>query len=351
MTAVSVILPCYNAGDYLPLAIESVINQTFRDFEVIAIDDYSTDNTLQTLLLYAEKDSRIHVIKNSENLGLIKTLNKGIDLATGKYIARMDQDDICLPERLEKQIEFLENNNDIDLVSCRWFVIDENGTKIQKNLPRTFTTKSNLLESFFGPPFGHPTVTMKTSVVKKYYYRFSENTKHIEDYDLWSRMLLDGIKTKVMNEFLFQYRNFSGNTTHKHHATQSKNMIFVATQNLKDFLGIEIEESIRNTVFNRQETNIGTIDLIKAVKQFTEITESFIKKTRPNADELKQIKHFSANHITDILFQYILKNENPSYLTVMKLASENLSLLMDSKNLYYSYIKFLSLFRRRFSKR
>lgn len=347
MTKVSVLMPCYNAGNYLRLAIESILNQTFQDFEVIALDDCSTDDTLKTLLSYAKKDSRVRVIENSQNLGLIKTLNKGIDLINSKYIARMDQDDVCLPKRLEKQVGALENDNELDLVACRWTIIDGKGEKINNNLPRTFTTKSNLFESFFGPPFGHPTVMMRTTTIKKYYYRFSDETKHIEDYDLWSRMLLDGIKTKILADVLFQYRNFLGNTTNSHHDTQSKNMIFCGTKNLKDYLNVEIDECLQKTVFNRQETSISNVELRNAIDKFIEIKNLFVNRTQPNAEEIKQINYFSSNHISDILIQYILKNESPSYLTVARTTTKNLSTLMNAKNIYYSYLKFQSSFRRR----
>ena len=348
MTLVSVILPCYNAGEYLPLAIESVISQSYQDIEIIALDDKSTDNTLETLFSYAKQDSRIRIIENAENIGLIRTLNKGIDLAKGQYVARMDQDDICSPERLDRQIQVLEQDEKLDLVSCKWTVIDENGRKLYKSLPRTFTEKSNLLESFFGPPFGHPTVTIRTSTIKRYYYRFSENTKHIEDYDLWARMLLDGIRTRVLDEDLFQYRSFVGNTTFTHHKTQSKNMIFCGTENLKQFLDVEIPEDIQKTVFNRQDASIGSSELCDAIEEFIAIKEVYVAKVGPNREEVKQIDHFSSNHISDILIQYALKNENPSYLTVARIVFKNLSVLLRTKNVLYNYTKLISLFRRKY---
>src|SRR5690606_13489679 len=107
---ISVVLPAYNAELYIKEAIDSVLAQTFTNFELIILNDGSTDKTEEIILSY--QDSRIVYVKNEHNLGLIGTLNKGMALAKGKYIARMDADDICFPERFEKQVAFLEKNKE-----------------------------------------------------------------------------------------------------------------------------------------------------------------------------------------------------------------------------------------------
>lgn len=111
--AISVLMPVYNSEKYLNEAIESILNQTFVDFEFIIINDASNDNSENIIESY--QDSRIKYFKNEKNLGVAKTLNKGLKLAQGKYIARMDSDDISLPERLYKQFKFMEVYNDIDV--------------------------------------------------------------------------------------------------------------------------------------------------------------------------------------------------------------------------------------------
>lgn len=335
MGLVSVILPCFNAGHYLSFAIESIINQTYSDIEIIAVDDCSTDDTLKTLQHYAKIDKRIKIVQNYENLGLIKTLNKAIQLANGEFIARMDQDDISLPKRFEKQLKELKVNQTLDLVSCRWIYIDDKGNEMQKSFPRTFTTQGNLFESFFGPPFGHPTVMMRAATLKKYLYRYSSHTRHIEDYDLWARMLMSGSETKVINEILFKYRSFADNTTHKHHETQSRNMVFCGVRNINDFLGIEINQEIQKTVFNRQEPTIDKEKLIEAVRKFKEIKEVFIDKVQPKKKDLRQVNNFALNHISDILIQYALKNKKPSYTVIARILFENFSLILSPRNIFY----------------
>lgn len=113
MPEISVVMPVYNASQYLAEAIESIVSQTFTDWELIIIDDGSTDDSKLIIKRYAQSDKRIRYYKNEQNMGVIRTLNKGINLSTGKYIARMDADDISLPTRFDTQYRFLENNADV----------------------------------------------------------------------------------------------------------------------------------------------------------------------------------------------------------------------------------------------
>ncbi|SVC41049.1 uncharacterized protein METZ01_LOCUS293903, partial [marine metagenome] len=109
---ITVLMPVYNGAKYLNEAIDSILNQTFQNFEFIIIDDGSTDDSVKIIKSY--DDNRIRLVENRNNLGQSETLNKGLSLTRGKYIARMDQDDISMPERLKKQFEFMENNSDVD---------------------------------------------------------------------------------------------------------------------------------------------------------------------------------------------------------------------------------------------
>src|SRR3989344_5781814 len=115
---ISVLMPAYNARKYIGEAIESILNQTFKDFEFIIINDCSTDKTKKIIEEYANKDARIKLINNATNLGLTKSLNIGLKEARGEYVARLDADDVALPERLEKQYEFMEKNKETTLVGA-----------------------------------------------------------------------------------------------------------------------------------------------------------------------------------------------------------------------------------------
>jgi glycosyltransferase involved in cell wall biosynthesis len=124
---ISVVMPIYNAGAFLPTAIESIINQTYKDFELLLINDCSTDGSLEVMQRYAAANPALRVIQTERNLGLIGSLNVGFAAARGAYIARMDQDDIALPARFEKQVAFLEANPDVAIVGSHVQVISDSG--------------------------------------------------------------------------------------------------------------------------------------------------------------------------------------------------------------------------------
>ena len=131
---VSVILPIYNASTYLKECIDSLINQTYSNIEIIAINDGSTDESVKIIEQYMKKDNRIKLYNNEKNMKLIYTLNKGLSLSSGDYIARMDSDDICRLNRIEKQVEFMEKNKDIQLCGSKIKAFGDNYQKYFKTL-------------------------------------------------------------------------------------------------------------------------------------------------------------------------------------------------------------------------
>ena len=158
---VSVLMAVYNGEAYLGEAIESILRQTFSFFEFIIIDDASTDNSRRLAESY--RDSRIRVVSNPRNLRLAGSLNRGINLARGKYIARMDADDICHPDRLEKQVAFMEENCDVG-VSGSWLYCFGDKKQLWDYPLTSGMIKSNLL---FHNQLGHPTVIMRREAMLK----------------------------------------------------------------------------------------------------------------------------------------------------------------------------------------
>lgn len=205
MPKVSIIMGTYNVNNdnKVKIAIDSIINQTFKDFEFIICDDGSTDGSYEYLMKLVDIDKRIILIKNDINKGLAYTLNRCLNIATGEYIARMDSDDICYPTRLEEQVSFLDNNKQYDIVGCNAELIDDNGVwgelkHIECPQKRDF---------LFGSRFIHPTIMMK----KKSYqllkgYRVSKETIRGQDYDLFMRAYSLGCKGYNIQRKLYQYR-------------------------------------------------------------------------------------------------------------------------------------------------
>jgi glycosyltransferase involved in cell wall biosynthesis len=200
---VSVVLPAFNSGRFIGQSVESILNQTFTDFELIIVDDFSQDNTWTLIQEYAKRDSRIIAVRNDKNINLSMTLNKGIAIARGIYIARMDHDDISLPNRLEKQVNFLDDNLKVGIVGSNIEIMDEIGTNIgfrKYNLTDQAIRKKIFLYS----PFCHPaTVIRKTILNLAGNYKCEFNPA--EDYELYFRI---GMLAEFANldEFLLRYR-------------------------------------------------------------------------------------------------------------------------------------------------
>lgn len=216
---VSVIIPCYNVEDFVEKSIKSIENQTLNGIEIIAINDGSTDKTGKILSLLAKNNPCIKYINNSTNLGLIKTLNLGIDHAKGKYIARMDADDISLPTRLEKQFQFLENNQDYGICGTGAWSIDMNDFIVgEKFLPLHNDDIKKFIH--YGCPFIHPSIMVRTTILQE--IKYNANYQHVEDLKLWSD-ILEKYKGFNLEEKLIGYRiNFSS-ITHIYGDIQAKN--------------------------------------------------------------------------------------------------------------------------------
>ncbi len=205
---VSVVMSAYNAEKYIKEAIDSILGQTFTDFEFIIINDGSTDGTLKIIKSY--KDPRI-VLISRKNKGLVASLNEGIERARGKYIARMDADDISMPERFEKQVEYLESHPEVGVVSSFVKMVDPDGNDIgiwQDDVAtKTYEEITNMIVK--KNCFSHPSVVIRTKIIKHYKYR---NIKAAEDYELWLRMVSDGIVLAKIPEFLYLYRQHDSST-------------------------------------------------------------------------------------------------------------------------------------------
>ena len=204
MPKVSVLMGIYNCADTLEEAVDSIINQTFTDWELIMCDDCSTDNTLEVAQKIAEKDSRIKVIKNEKNLTLAPTLNRCIEVASGKYVARMDGDDICDPTRFEKEIEILEEHNEYAIVSCQMNLFDNKG--IYRVIE--YKEKPQKQDFITGSQFCHAGCMIRTESIKAVGgYSESMNYKRVEDYDLWVRMYKAGYIGYNIQEPLYSMRD------------------------------------------------------------------------------------------------------------------------------------------------
>jgi len=177
---VTILMPVFNGEKYLPEAIESILNQTFTDFEFLIIDDFSTDNSINVIKKY--KDKRIRLIINEQNMGQTITLNKGLKLACGKFIARMDQDDISHQSRLEKQVSFLLKNTDFALVGSFIQFINHKGDFVKNYNPPT--NHDEIINSFvYRNPFAHSSLLFRKDLIMSL-GAYSLQYKYVQDFSL-----------------------------------------------------------------------------------------------------------------------------------------------------------------------
>ena len=200
---ISVIMSVYNGETYLEEAIESVTNQTFKNWELIVINDCSTDRTAEILSDFAARDERVKVHPNEVNLKLPTSLNKAISLCSGKYIARMDADDICLPDRFEKQFKFMEENPDVALSSCRFLTV-KNGVYASGGAGGRCDSDALRAMLLVMNPILHPGVIAKAEVMRRFNY--DTTLTCTEDLELWTRMAMENQKMQILPECLLIYR-------------------------------------------------------------------------------------------------------------------------------------------------
>ncbi len=205
---VTIVMSTYNRGTTMSPSIESMLAQTYTDFEFIIVNDGSTDDTALILESYAKRDPRIVVLTNETNKGLVYSLNRGIDAARGKYIARMDDDDYSLPFRLERQVLAMDVYPDITVLGGMVLSpervissIAKKNTKPEINDPQTVE-----MNCYFGSGVNHPTVLMRRDFLNEHHLRYRADYLHAEDAGLWKDIINAGGKITSLNEVVLIYR-------------------------------------------------------------------------------------------------------------------------------------------------
>lgn len=206
---VTVIMPVYNGEAYLAEAIKSVLNQTFQDFELLLINDGSTDNSLKIIQNF--NDSRLRVVSNESNWGLVRTRNRGLSEAKGQYLAMLDCDDIALPDRLHRQVHFLNQFMDYGVVGSQIIFINEQGKEVGRE---TYNQKTENIPAilFFNNYLAQSSVMIRKNILNEMRYR--EEFPPAEDYDLWVR-LSRITKIKILPIPLVKYRLHTNNISVK----------------------------------------------------------------------------------------------------------------------------------------
>lgn len=289
--AVSVLMPVYNGGKYLAAAIESVLSQTFGKFEFIVIDDGSTDESWDILNSFA--DVRLRLMKNGENLGLTKTLNTGLSLAQGEYVARMDQDDICLPERLAQQVAFLESHQEIGVLGTGVRIINGSGATIDS---LQFPTQHAVLMwcLCFTCPILHPTVMMRRHLVQRV-GGYSSN--YAEDYDLWRRL---SRVTRLANleDVLLHLRKHDVNMSNVHASEQLRVSIQVSRSVISRILNEDVSAGTVQRLWDQEFRSAD--DLLPVAELMYRLYRVFASDGELSMSEKRTIRKDAARRLYDL---------------------------------------------------
>lgn len=285
---ISIILPVYNGAEHLTECIESLLSQTYKNFELIIVDDGSTDNTPMILRNFTQKDKRIKIITHKNNKKQIAAGNTALKNTTGVYIARMDADDISFPNRLEKQIEFLQKNLNVGILGSWVHIIDNDGKHIE-------TMETNTSQGFLGwsllfdASFVHSSVMMrKEIIIKTGYYQ----TQQAEDYDLWSRVYTIA-NVANLPIVLQKKRVWSGQVALKVPVETFECVLQIMQRNMKLLLNnssIELEtvRAIR-TIIEDNKPELKSSLLLNASSLIKALYNTYITKTNLSITDKKKI--------------------------------------------------------------
>lgn len=262
----TVLLPVFNAAPYLGEAVRSVLGQSFADFELLAIDDGSTDESLDILRSF--DDPRIRIERNDVNLGLIATLNKGLDLARGEYVARMDADDVAMPRRLETQVELLDG--DAGLGACGMF-IKTFGFGRPKVLRYPVSNEQVQCHLLGYTPMAHPSVMFRKQLLDQHDLRYDRNFPHAEDYDLLERAS-HYFRLANIPEVGLRYRLHATQVSRVHSDILQDSVARIRSRRMKLFLQEEYSEAVPGMLelFFNTGRNV-TLDDASAVRSWIDI--------------------------------------------------------------------------------
>jgi len=278
-------MPVYNGERFLREAIESILNQTFTDFEFIIVDDGSTDNTWQILQDYAANEPRIVLVRNGTNLGVARSRNRVLALARGEYIAVMDADDVSLPERLSTQVAFLDESPEVGVVGCAIHVIDADGSPIC--IVHYPTMHSLLLWSLcFRTPLAHPTVVFRKAVAERVGGYDGALVANL-DRDLWQRLSSVTHFANLPDVGLL-YRRHLDQISHRYTDIQAYNSAKASQRMMSGILGYEVPFEICHNIRLRRFETVD--DALQAVSVIRSLYDTFMAKESLSIPEKHAIR-------------------------------------------------------------
>lgn len=301
---VSVILPCYNAEQFVATAVESLLGQTYHRLEILAIDDGSSDGTLALLESLAAGDDRIVIVHFEENQGLIAALNAGLDLARGEFIARMDADDIADPTKFEEQVAFLEGNPDTDLIGCAMREIRIPDRHPRRAAPvRCELPAGARFMGLLGTPVAHVTIVARSTVMSRYRYSMAPEAVRVEDYELFSRMLRDGVQIGNLDVPLLTRRLYDTGASLSNEREQIENFLLCSRVHFEQEAGASLPAGVHRTLTNRMDRTVTPGDLLTGLRLLGRLERRALAADPESESDIKRVADLQR---ADILSQALL---------------------------------------------
>jgi glycosyltransferase involved in cell wall biosynthesis len=283
---VTVLMPVYNGGEFLRPTMETILGQTYRDFEFLIINDCSTDDSLETIRSFG--DPRIRVHTNSVNMGQTKSLNVGLRLARGKYVVVNDADDYSLPKRIETQLDFIMKNPEYPVVGTSCYIMDREG-KILRTFLRPTDPREIQLQFLSDTPMTHGSVIMQKDAILAL-GGYNEEFRIIQDYELWSTLMRKG--TRVMNipDILVVIRTFADSISFKERDAQTLENGKTIQANVKAMTGLTIsqDEAIRQRHFFVAPDRLMDDEFNRAEQLFVREYENILPSRNPGRGYLQR---------------------------------------------------------------
>lgn len=302
---VSVVLPCYEAERFLAQALESLLGQSYRRLEILAVDDGSSDGTAALLAELAARDERLLVLRNAENRGVIESLNRGVAEARGEIVARMDADDVAAPERIERQVAVLASRPEIDLVGTAVEVIDgETGRRLRPRPLRCLEPGGARFATLLVTPVMHMTIAARAEAMRAHPYGGAPDSLHTEDYEMFARMLDGGAGVCNIDEPLMTVRVDPASVSARHERIQVDNFVRCAARHLERTLGLRPEPAAQRVLVNRIDDTVGARDLREGLHWLDRVEREFLRREPGAAAEAHRTAGLQR---VDILVQAALK--------------------------------------------
>lgn len=302
---VSVLLPCFDAERFVEAALDSLIDQTYGNLEILAIDDASGDGTPRMLEEYAARDGRVRTLRNDRNLGLIGTLNRGVAEARGELIARMDADDIAASRRIERQVETLLRRPEVDVVGTAIAMVGSGrGRSLGPRPVRCVSPGGARFTALFATPVVHATILARASIMRTHPYGSSPDSLHAEDYELFTRMLEEGAGFCNVDEPLMTIRANPHSVSLQHEQTQVANFVACAARHLERTLDVRPDPGAHRVLVNRMNKTVTGRNLADGLGWLDRIERMLLAREPGSAEEIRRSADMQR---ADILVQAALK--------------------------------------------